>query len=67
MRQGSGEVARQAALALCELELVTEPCEAARCLRSLKAHPDTDFDLKREADSLLGQWGLHQRSCEAAQ
>jgi hypothetical protein len=49
------EVAHQASLSLCELELVEDPCSAAACLRSVDS---------REAKELLARWRLAELDCD---
>jgi hypothetical protein len=52
-----GEVSRQAALAMCELELKTDRCQARRCLEGLG-----QGELAGEARQLIARWGLE--ACE---
>jgi hypothetical protein len=59
---GSGEVSRQAALALCELDLEARPCQAAACLSAL-VNGSADFQVVQEAKGLLEHWGLEGLRC----
>jgi hypothetical protein len=63
-RRGTGEVARQATLALCELDLAARPCQAAVCLRELEQ--GGDFQLSSEVKLLLEHWGLSDLTCPEA-
>jgi predicted negative regulator of RcsB-dependent stress response len=48
------EVAHQAKMSLCELELADDPCTAAACLRSIDS---------RESSQLLARWRLEELDC----
>jgi hypothetical protein len=48
------EVAHQARMSLCELELADDPCTAAACLRSIDS---------RESNQLLARWRLGELEC----
>lgn len=63
LARGSGEVSRQARLALCELDLKARPCQAAACLAELEANAH-DFPLREEAARLYAHWGLEKVRCD---
>jgi hypothetical protein len=65
IREAPAEVERQAQLALCELDLASEPCLAAACLRNVAGRSGADATLRREAERLLERWGLEDRGCGA--
>ncbi len=49
------EVANQAKLSMCELELADDPCTAAACLRSIDSN---------ESKQLLSRWKLDELDCD---
>ncbi|MBI5508177.1 MAG: FecR domain-containing protein [Deltaproteobacteria bacterium] len=58
------EVGRQATLALCELDLATNPCRAVACLERIDADLTHPPELRREAVRLSGQWRVGAGGCE---
>jgi len=58
-----GEVQRQAALALCELDREVAPCAAAACLRGVAA--SANGQLRQEALQLTARWQLDEKACPA--
>jgi len=61
LSQNRGQVGREAALALCELELAKDPCAAKACLEEMATGDDS---ARREAAGLLGRWNLEERACQ---
>jgi hypothetical protein len=60
--RAGGEVGRQATLALCELDLKTDPCRSRACLMQLLL--GADFEIGQEAEQLLDHWRLRGAACE---
>lgn len=52
------EIAHQARLSLCELELTEDPCTARACLESIES---------RESKQLLARWRLAELECDGDQ
>jgi hypothetical protein len=59
-KNAGGEVATEAAFALCELDLSAAPCRARACLRRLSGRAAT----RAEARALLEHWGLEALTCD---
>ncbi len=57
------DVGSEASLALCELDLESDPCQARACLTKL-ADLSSEPQLAREAKSLLGRWRLDSEVCK---
>ncbi len=57
LAKGSGEVAVQSALTLCELDRTQAPCVSKQCLETLS---ERGID---EATKTLGRWGLDRFEC----
>lgn len=62
-RSGNTEVAHQARLARCELDLTKAPCRSAACLRSIIA--EGPALAAAEAGQLLSRWHLEELACPA--
>jgi ferric-dicitrate binding protein FerR (iron transport regulator) len=62
LAKNGGEVATEAAFALCELDLSTAPCRAADCLRAMTQAPSPRA-VAKEARALLQRWGLDAARC----
>lgn len=60
-QHAQGEVKTQAALALCEVALAQDPCQAQRCLLELGAQ--ADLPLGAQAQALLRTWGVSGLTC----
>ena len=59
LARGRGQVAREAALARCELALERDPCAARACLEQIAV----DSDARHEVTGLMARWRLEERTC----
>lgn len=58
-----GEVALQAKLALCELDLALSPCLARTCLERLSSDEGVPASVQDEALRLVTRWGIQAIAC----
>ena len=62
-KENPDEVGSQSALALCELDLKTNPCRAIACLRDVVTQGASRPELKREAERLGTRWSEGAPGC----